>query len=150
MLFEHSHCLHYCISCACKICMLQYLKQGHFLRYVLIIGYISRTFLVAISSGNLAYTTLASWVSASDSTRIFPILIDRQQSLRPLKEIKLLKFWLHQNKYIFYILKLSMLIIYLLHGFSAAHNTDTTIPFFVLETFIVAPCRGGDGNFGKW
>lgn len=36
-----------------------------------------------MSSGNRAYTTLASWVSASDSTKIFPILILRQQSLNP-------------------------------------------------------------------
>lgn len=48
-----------------------------------IIGYISKTCLRAMSSGNRAYTTLATDVSASDSTKIFPIRIERQQSLKP-------------------------------------------------------------------
>lgn len=51
--------------------------------YSLIIGYISSTFLLEISSGKRAYTTLASWVSASDSTRILPMRIERQQSRKP-------------------------------------------------------------------
>lgn len=48
-----------------------------------IIGYMSNTWRLAISSGKRAYTTLATCVSASDSTKIFPIRIDRQQSRRP-------------------------------------------------------------------
>lgn len=43
----------------------------------------SLTCRLAMSSGNLAYTTLASWVSISDSTNIFPILILLQQSRNP-------------------------------------------------------------------
>lgn len=48
-----------------------------------IIGYMSSTCLRDISSGNRAYTTRASCVSKSDSIRILPIRIDRQQSRSP-------------------------------------------------------------------
>lgn len=47
------------------------------------IGYMSNTCRLAISSGKRAYTTLATCVSASDSTKILPIRIDRQQSRKP-------------------------------------------------------------------
>lgn len=96
VLLKHIHCL-----CKNNICVnfvnLQIIGFDFFFFFVClflistwttvlpvdIIGYISNTWRLAMSSGKRAYTTLATCVSASDSTKIFPIRIDRQQSRRP-------------------------------------------------------------------
>lgn len=48
-----------------------------------IMGYMSSTWRLEMSSGNRAYTTRALCVSASDSIKILPIRIERQQSRSP-------------------------------------------------------------------
>ena len=93
------------------------------------IGYMSITFRSAMSSGNLAYTTWASCVSKSLSTRIFPIRIDRQQSLKPENK-QLFHALLHCAQVQTDFLKGDMCVT-LLHGFTAPNDAHTTVSFLV-------------------
>lgn len=95
--------------------------------FLLIIGYMRSTFLSDISSGNLAYTTLASWVSWSESIKIFPILIERQQSRRP---------WPVRSIWFSSFQGWEFRIKYLLHCFTTTDNTNTTVSLFILKSFI--------------
>lgn len=104
---------------------------------VAMIGYMSNTCRLAMSSGNRAYTTRAACVSASDSTRILPIRIDRQQSRRPCKKKKL------QSLQSFSRIAEEC---YLLHGLSRAHDRHATVSGAILEPIVDGTGRRHHGT----
>ena len=77
----------------------------------------------AMSGGSLAYTILASWVSSSLCIRIFPIRIDRQQSLSPCSMASPVKHpFISVHDYLKHVHSQSIITKYVV--FTSLYNTE--------------------------